>query len=76
MFIVTYTDYSDNADMHTRLLSVCNTKEEAEAEISADMAGTSRYYGDSVVIDMNSHEVWKSEAEVGQVGCVWDILEV
>ena len=75
MFIVTYTDYSDNADFHTRLLGTCETREEAESMVAADMAGTAHYYGDSAKIDNAAHEVWQSESEVGRIGCVWDILE-
>jgi hypothetical protein len=73
MFIVTYVDYSDSSDFHSRVLGVYSSRDEAEAEIRADMAGTSNYYGDTEIVDNDKFEVWK---EIGTVGCVWDVHEI
>jgi len=73
MFIVTYVDYSDNSDLHSRVLGVYSSRDEAEAEIKADMAGTLNHYGDTEIVDNDKFEVWK---EIGTVGCVWDVHEI
>jgi len=76
MFLVTYVDYSDNSDWHGRFLGKYETREEAEEDIRADMARTSRYLGNSTIVRPETHEVWKSEGEIGENGCIWDIYEV
>jgi hypothetical protein len=74
MFIVTYTDYGETCDGHSRLLGVFPTVKDAQKEMSLDIRRLIAAYGrnDCTYIPA-SNEVWK---EVGKVGCVWDIHEV
>ena len=74
MFIVTYVDYGETCDGHSRNLGTYKTRLGAEAAICADVLGTSRNYGPKAVVRTN--EVWASQDEIGTHGCVWDIHEV
>ena len=76
MYIVTYTDYGDTCDMHSRKLGSYDSKREAESAVQADMEDRKDYYGEEAVIRPNLHEIWACEADIGRVGCVWDILKV
>lgn len=73
-YIVTYTDFGENCDLHSRCSGAYDTKEEAEADVYADMTSLKNYYG-AGNYEQNGTELWKS-GEVGQTGCVWDIHEL
>ena len=76
MFIVVSTDYGDTCDGHSRLVGKYETKDEAEAEVRADMAAVRQYLGKEAAVDEAKHEVWACEADIGSLGTVWDIHEV
>ena len=76
MYIVTYTDYGDTCDMHSRLLGSYDSKRKAESAVQADMEDRKAYYGKEAVIRPNLHEIWACAVDIGRVGCVWDILKV
>ena len=73
-YIVTYTDFGENCDYHSRMMGTYDTREEAESEIEADMAALKRNYGEGNYVQ-DGTELWKS-GEFEQTGCVWDIHEI
>lgn len=76
MFIVTYTDYSDTCDGHSRYMGSYATRDAAQAAINADVAGFQSRYGTDAIYYEVSNEIWASDDEIGKVGCVWDIHEI
>ena len=78
MYIVTYTEYGETCDQHSRLLGAYETDEEAEREVFKDMdkyAKNRAKKGDEIDFRSFLHEVWLN-GNVGTEGCVWDILLV
>ena len=73
-YIVTYMDFGETCDYHSRKMGTYDTREDAESEIKADMAAFMLNYGKGNYVQ-NGTELWKS-GEVGQTGCVWDIHEI
>lgn len=76
MYIVTYTDYGDTCDMHSRLLGSYDSKREAEKAVQADMKKREEYFGSEAVVRPYLHEIWACETDIGLFGCIWDILKV
>ena len=76
MFIVTYTDYGDTCNGHSRYMGVYATKDAAQAAIDADIIAIKAKYGEDVIHYEVSEEIWGCEEDIGKVGCVWDIHEV
>lgn len=76
MFIVTYTDYSDTCDGHSRYMGSYATKDAAQAAIDADLAATKARYGKDAIHYEVSNEVWACDEDIGKVGCIWDIHEI
>ena len=76
MYIVTYTDFGETCDLHSRLLGVFDKGEAATECATADMVAVIRNYGEGTAkVDWTKREVWASDEEVGKVGTVWNILE-
>lgn len=74
LFVVTYTDFGESADSHSRLLGSFPTKEAAQAAMCEDMGRWPENCGRDDV-EFRFDEVWV-RGECGTYGCVWDIHEV
>lgn len=71
--IVSYIEYGDGVDGRPRVMGAFNTFEEADKEIEKDMkrcanGNNYQYFGD--------WEVWRSEDEKWETGCVWNITSL
>lgn len=76
MFIVTYTDYSDTCDGHSRYMGAYATKDAAQAAIDEDIVSVLCDLGEGAIHYEVSNEVWACDEDIGKVGCIWDIHEV
>ena len=76
MYIVTYTDFGETCDLHSRLLGVFENADAAAESTTADMTAVISHYGEETAkVDWTKREVWASDEEIGKVGTVWNILE-
>ena len=75
MYIVTYTDFGETCDLHSRLLGVFENVEAAAECATADMTAVIRHFGKTTKVDWTKREVWASDEDIGKVGTVWSILE-
>lgn len=78
MYIAVYHDYGESADGHTRLCGAFGKASEASDAVTADMVGFMHIYekeGFKPYAVWEKREIWRSAEEVGEVGCVWDILQ-
>ena len=71
--IVSYIDYGDGVDGRPRVIGVFNSFDEADKAIEKDMKRCAKgnnyqYFGD--------WEVWRSEDEKWETGCVWNITSI
>ena len=76
MCIVTYTEYSDTCDGHSRYMGSFATKNAAQKAIDADILPFQLRYGEDAIYYRTTNEIWACDDDVGKVGCIWDIHEI
>jgi hypothetical protein len=76
MFIVTYTDYGETCDGHSRYMGAYATRKAAQYAIDTELALVKANYGEVAIHYKELNEVWGCEEDIGTVGCVFDIHEI
>lgn len=75
MYVVTYIQFGDTCDNHSRLLGNYDDEETAKNELLADMdTYIKSMQADPVSVNKYKHEVWFDKNYTQ--GCIWDIHEI